>query len=109
VDLSFPVFIPSSAISVKIDDVAVHRCAVRASFAEDSLSWMVTFRKKLASGRHQMLIDAQGIQFHYDLVVSETAGLSNVINFRIRSRAPGHASSTPTRWRSPTARSTSTP
>jgi hypothetical protein len=81
VDLTFPVFIPSSAISVKIDDVAVTDAQYAHPSAEDSLSWMITFRKKLTAGRHHMLVDAQGIQFNYDLVVSESTGLRNVMNY----------------------------
>jgi len=49
--------------------------------AEDSLAWIVTFRKKLAAGTHHMLVDAQGIQFDYALVVSESVGLRDVINY----------------------------
>lgn len=81
VDLSFPVFIPQSDISIKIDDVAVTDAQYAHPAPEDSLSWIVTFRKKLAAGKHHMLVDAQGIQFNYELVVSETSGLANVINY----------------------------
>jgi hypothetical protein len=81
VDLSFPVFIPQSDISIKIDDVAVSDAQYAHPAPEDSLSWIVTFRKKLAAGQHHMLIDAQGIQFDYALVVSESAGLRDVINY----------------------------
>ncbi len=81
VDLTFPVFIPSSAISIKIDDVAVADLQYAHPAPEDSLAWIVTFRKKLDAGKHTMLVDAQGIQFHYQLVVSESGGLANVINY----------------------------
>jgi hypothetical protein len=81
VDLTFPVFIPSSAIAISIDNVVVADAQYAHPAAQDSLSWIVTFRKKLAAGKHEMLVDAQGIQFHYQLVVSETAGLTNVINY----------------------------
>lgn len=81
VDLSFPVFIPQSDIIIKIDDVAVSDAQYAHPAPEDSLSWIVTFRKKLAAGPHHMLIDAQGIQFNYALVVSESAGLRDVINY----------------------------
>ena len=81
VDLKTPVFIPSSAIAVSIDNVAVTDAQYAHPSAADSLSWIVTFRKKLAAGKHHMLIDAQGIQFNYQLVVSDEAGLRNVINY----------------------------
>jgi hypothetical protein len=81
VDLSFPVFIPQSEISIKIDDVAVTDAQYSHPAPEDSLSWIVTFRKKLNAGKHHMLVDAQGIQFNYELVVSESVGLRDVINY----------------------------
>ena len=81
VDLTFPVFIPSSSINILIDDVAVTGTQYSHPSPEDSLSWIITFRKKLDAGKHKMLVDAQGIQFHYQLVVSESTGLTNVINY----------------------------
>jgi hypothetical protein len=81
VDLTFPVFIPSSAIAVSFDDVAVTNAQYTHPSPEDSLSWIITFRQKLGPGQHRMLVDAQGIQFHYALVVSETVGLRNLINY----------------------------
>ena len=81
VDLAFPVFIPQSNISIKIDDVEVSDAQYSHPAAEDSLAWIVTFRKKLAAGTHHMLVDAQGIQFDYALVVSESVGLRDVINY----------------------------
>lgn len=81
VDLTFPVVIPSSAISVSIDNALITDAQFAHPSAGDSLSWMVTFRKKLDAGRHEMLVDAQGIQFKYQLVVSESTGLRNVINY----------------------------
>ncbi|HKW15178.1 MAG TPA: C25 family cysteine peptidase [Candidatus Krumholzibacteria bacterium] len=81
VDMTFPVFIPSSAIAVSIDDVAVTNAQYSHPSPEDSLTWIVTFRQKLDGGKHHMLVDAQGIQFKYELVVSESTGLRNVINY----------------------------
>jgi Peptidase family C25/FlgD Ig-like domain len=81
IDMTFPVFIPSSAIAISIDNVAVTNAQYAHPSAQDSLSWIVTFRKNLGAGKHHMLVDAQGIQFNYQLVVSESAGLRNVINY----------------------------
>jgi hypothetical protein len=81
VDLKFPVYIPSSAIAISIDNVAITNAQYAHPSAQDSLSWIVTFRKNLDAGKHKMLVDAQGIQFTYQLVVSEQAGLRNVINY----------------------------
>jgi FlgD Ig-like domain/Peptidase family C25 len=81
VDLAFPVFIPQSAINLSIDDVAITDAQYAHPSPEDSLAWIITFRKKLDAGRHHMLITAQGNEFRYQLVVSESTGLENVINY----------------------------
>jgi len=81
IDLGFPVFIPSSDISVSIDDALVTNTQFSHPSPEDSLAWIITFRKKLGAGNHHMRVAAQDIEFNYQLKVSEDAGLEHVINY----------------------------
>jgi hypothetical protein len=81
IDLAFPVFIPSSEIVVSIDDVAIPDAQFAHPSPEDSLAWIITFRRQLGAGSHRMLITAQDIEFVYQLKVSETTGLDHVINY----------------------------
>ncbi|HEX6790650.1 MAG TPA: C25 family cysteine peptidase, partial [Candidatus Krumholzibacteria bacterium] len=81
VDLAFPVYVPSSEIVVSIDDVAVADAQFAHPSAEDSLAWIVTFRKKLDAGTHHMLVTAGDIEFKFQLRVSEAGGLEHVVNY----------------------------
>jgi hypothetical protein len=81
VDMAFPVFIPQNAIQIAIDDDIVSDAVLTHPSPEDSLKWVATFRRTLPGGRHVMTITAGTIEFIYNLVVSEAAGLRNVINY----------------------------
>ena len=81
IDLAFPVFIPSSEIVVAIDEDPVVDAQYSHPSPEDSLAWIITFRKKLAAGSHTLRITAQDIEFIYALKVSVATGLDHVINY----------------------------
>ncbi len=82
IDLSFPIFVEGSEIGVFMDDVPVSPFALSNPSPEDSLSWIITFQKTLDPGSHALRVTAgPTIQFDYQLVVSDEAGLSDVLNF----------------------------
>ncbi len=81
IDLAFPVFIPGSAIEIAIDDEPVTDANLSHPSPEDSLRWVATFRRTLTGGLHVLLVRAGTIEFTYNLVVGETPGLHNVINY----------------------------
>lgn len=81
IDLSFPVFVPSSEIGVYFDENAVTNLAIVHPSPADSLAWMVTFRQTLAPGTHTMRVAASTLEFNYRLVVSDDPGLRSVINY----------------------------
>lgn len=81
IDLAFPVFIPSSDITVSIDEMPVTNAQYTHPSPEDSLAWIITFRRQLGAGEHRLLVAAQDIEFNYLLEVSETTGLDHVINY----------------------------
>ncbi len=81
VDLKSPVFIPASAISVDIDGDPVPDITLTHPSAQDSLNWTITFQRTLTGGKHKLHVQAGTNSFTYDLLVSETAGLRNVINY----------------------------
>jgi hypothetical protein len=82
VDLSFPVFVEGSEIAVLMDDTPVVPFTLTNPSPEDSLSWIITFKKTLSPGQHTLRITAgPGIEFSYQLVVSDEAGLADVLNY----------------------------
>ena len=81
VDLAFPVFIPASAIEISMDDDVITDATLVHPSPEDSLTWVATFRRTLKPGRHVLKVRAGTIELLYDLVVSESPGLHNVINY----------------------------
>ena len=82
VDLSFPVFVEGSEIAVLMDDTPVVPFTLTNPSPEDSLSWIITFRKTLSPGQHELRITAgPSIEFTYQLVVSDEAGLAQVLNY----------------------------
>ncbi|HET6348522.1 MAG TPA: C25 family cysteine peptidase, partial [Candidatus Krumholzibacteria bacterium] len=81
VDLGFPVFIPQSDIILTMDDNVITDAQYAHPTPEDSLAWVITFRRKLDAGKHHLRVSARTIEFDYQLVVSESSGLRNVINF----------------------------
>jgi hypothetical protein len=89
VDLAFPVFVPESAIEISIDDALVTDAILTHPSPEDSLKWVATFRRTLSAGRHVLMVTAGTIELAYNLVVSESPGLDNVINFPNPFRANG--------------------
>ncbi len=82
IDLEFPVYIPGSEIGVAIDDEPVSPLTISNPAPEDSLTWIVTFQKTLGAGTHHMRITAgPTIAFDYQLVVSQEAGLRDLLNY----------------------------
>jgi len=82
VDLEFPVFIEGSEIGVFMDGAPVSPFSLSNPSPEDSLSWIVTFQQTLSAGPHTLRLTAgSSIEFLYQLVVSEVAGLSDVLNY----------------------------
>lgn len=82
VDLSFPVYVPASEIGVFMDGAPVSPFALANPSPEDSLSWIVTFQQTLAAGPHTLRLTAgPTIEFSYPLVVSDEAGLRDVVNY----------------------------
>ncbi|HEU4364715.1 MAG TPA: C25 family cysteine peptidase [Candidatus Krumholzibacteria bacterium] len=81
IDLGFPVFVPESAIEISIDDDVVNDAVLAHPSPEDSLKWVATFRRTLGPGRHTLKVQAGTIELIYALVVSDSPGLHNVINY----------------------------
>lgn len=81
VDLALPVFVPASQIAVSLDDTPIADVTMTHPSPEDSLKWTLTFQRSLAGGKHKLHVQAGGTNFDYILIVSETAGLRNVINY----------------------------
>lgn len=82
VDLSFPVFVPASEIGVFMDGSPVSPFGLANPSPEDSLSWIVTFQQTLTAGAHTLRLTAgPTIEFTFPLVVSDEAGLSDVVNY----------------------------
>ncbi|HEX5133569.1 MAG TPA: C25 family cysteine peptidase [Candidatus Krumholzibacteria bacterium] len=81
VDLVFPVPVAQQDIQIAIDDDPVTDASLFHPTPEDSLAWAATFRRTLTPGKHVLAVAAGVIQFEYNLIVSEVAGLRNVINF----------------------------
>ncbi len=82
IDLAFPVFVERDDIAVLIDDVPVSPITLTNPSPEDSLAWIITFKKTLAPGQHTLQVTAgPSIEFNYQLVVSNEAGLAGVLNF----------------------------
>jgi hypothetical protein len=82
IDLAFPVFVPGSEIDVFIDDTPVSPFNLTNPSPEDSLAWIITFQKSLAAGQHALRVTAgPTIEFTYQLVVSDEAGLQDVVNY----------------------------
>ena len=82
IDLAFPVFVEGSEIAVLMDDTPVTPFTLTNPSPEDSLSWIITFKKTLSPGPHTLRITAgPTIEFTYQLVVSDEAGLADVLNY----------------------------
>ncbi len=82
IDLSFPVYVPGSAIGVFIDQSPVVPFTLNNPSPEDSLAWIITFQKTLSAGTHELQVVAgPTFEFIYQLVVGADAGLSEVLNY----------------------------
>jgi hypothetical protein len=81
VDLSFPVFVPTSDVAVTVDDRVPGNLSVFRPDAEDSLAIAATFRETLAPGRHELRVTAGTIDLEYILIVSENPGLRDLVNY----------------------------
>jgi len=80
VELTLPVYVESDQISVRIDDQPVLVNYSHPS-PEDSLTWILNFREQLGPGQHEMVVTAGANSFIYVLLVSDTPGLRNVVNY----------------------------
>jgi hypothetical protein len=81
VDLTTPVFVPQNAIELSMDDEVISDVTLAHPSPEDSLQWVATFRRTLTGGRHTLKVQAGTIQLLFVLVVSESPGIHNVINY----------------------------
>jgi len=79
VTVALPVYVPETQISVAIDDDVVTGASYTHPSAEDSTTWFIDFSRELAPGTHQMKVTVAGTEFLFDLVVSTTAGLRDVL------------------------------
>jgi hypothetical protein len=82
IELLFPVYVPSSEISVKIDDEDVEGLSFMHPSPEDSTTWIVQFSKTLPDGRHVLQVTVGTAELDpIGLTVSLTVGLRDVINY----------------------------
>jgi hypothetical protein len=81
VDLTFPVVVSPSLVTVTVDDVVPPGLSVFRPSPDDSLALAATFRQSLAPGRHELRVAAAGVEFDYQLVVSESPGLRDLVNY----------------------------
>lgn len=81
VDIRSPVFIPRADIELDIDDDVITDAVLAHPSPEDSLSWVATFRRTLGAGRHVLTVRIGTVESIFNLVVSESPGLHNVINY----------------------------
>jgi hypothetical protein len=80
--LAFPVYIPSSEISIKIDDEDVNGLTFTHPSPEDTTTWFVEFSKELDDGRHELVVTAGTAELSpFTLFVSSAVGLRDVINY----------------------------
>ena len=82
ITLNFPVFVPSSEISVSIDDEEVPGLVFSHPSAEDSTTWVIQFSRTLSDGEHVLAVAVgDGEPELWTLYVSSEAGLRNVLNY----------------------------
>jgi hypothetical protein len=81
VDLSFPVPVSTSEVAVTVDDVVPSDLSVFHPNSEDSLALAATFRETLSPGRHRLRVATAAVEFNYVLVVSESRGLRDLVNY----------------------------
>jgi len=82
ITLNFPVFVPSSEISVAIDDEEVMGLVFSHPSENDSTTWYVQFSRTLSDGEHVLAVTISGGEPQlWTLHVSSEAGLRNVVNY----------------------------
>jgi len=80
--LQLPTYIPSSEITVKIDDEEVAGLTFTHPAPEDTTTWIVRFSKTLAGGSHEMIVTAGTTDLPaFTLIVEQRVGLQNVLNY----------------------------
>jgi hypothetical protein len=82
IQLNFPVFVPSSEISVRIDDEDITGLTFTHPSEEDSTTWVIQFSKTLPDGNHTMVVTVGTAELDpFTLVVKSDVGLRNVVNY----------------------------
>jgi hypothetical protein len=82
IQLNFPVFVPSSEISVKIDDEDITGLTFSHPSEQDSTTWVVQFSKTLSEGEHAMVVTVGTKEMDpFTLVVQSQVGLRHVVNY----------------------------
>lgn len=82
VTLNFPVFVPSSEISVAIDDEEITGLVFSHPSQDDSTTWVVQFSRSLSDGEHVLAVAVGGGEPElWTLLVISESGLRNVINY----------------------------
>jgi hypothetical protein len=82
VTLELPTYVPSTEISVKIDDEDVAGPTFAHPTPEDSTTWIIRFSKTLSPGAHELKVSAGTVELPaFVLNVARHAGVQNVVNY----------------------------
>jgi len=81
IELGLPVYVPASEISVAIDGEVVSDLTLAHPSEQDTTTWIARFSRALSGGSHRMIVTAGTVEFPFDLVVSSTVGLRDVVNY----------------------------